>query len=664
VTTIDTLCSLYSDARDTIGVARPIRDILEGIRSGEWSDNVERYRAMIDYGADVAVTDACKRSTPAAAFAGVFSRRGSAHIEARSGLIVLDFDDLENPSEARRSVQDSEHILAAFLSVSGRGLKVLVCVDTSHPHADCYRAAERHLRETYGLDADPSGKDLARLCFLSHDPDIYLRHSPAVPLAGEAAQVVQSDYAPKHATRGVGDLSPGDDYDARGDFAALLRAHGWKPAHGDGNWTRPGKESGISATYGKVRGNDGGPRFFIFSTSVQGLRANHTYRPWQVYAELEHGGDYSAAATALARSGYGTARPSHRPSDYDAPSQEYPQVIEDGIQTADTMMRIEIPPIRTIEEEDALEIAPPIPLVDGLIHRGGVANLSGPSKARKTWAMMHLGLSVASGTPWLGWRCSQMPVLYLDLELMPYHFRQRRQEISKAVTSQRNVPFFSWSLRGVCPTLGQLREQMVAVCQSEGIGLIVCDPFYMLTSGDENKAEDMREAIRAFQSLALESGAALLYSHHFAKGNQAEKNAMDRASGSGVHARGCDTLMVMTPHEEEEHIVLECVARGFPSPSPRVLRWAHPLWEIAPGMDATALRVPGRKPKRQSSTPDRVSVPEKITDALMADAVGEFGPVSTANLALYRQRFRCADVTVWRAWKRHKSMVEDMQKGL
>jgi hypothetical protein len=96
------------------------------------------------------------------------------------------------------------------------------------------------------------------------------------------------------------EISPGDDYDQRADLPSLLKRHGWKPARNDNRfWTRPGKDSGISASWNQVPG-----RFFVFSTSTK-FEAGRVYKPWHVYAILECGGDFSAAARELQRQGFG-----------------------------------------------------------------------------------------------------------------------------------------------------------------------------------------------------------------------------------------------------------------------------------------------------------------------------------------------------------------------
>lgn len=99
-----------------------------------------------------------------------------------------------------------------------------------------------------------------------------------------------------------GEVTPGDDYDAKADVPALLKAHGWRPCGPSGKyWTRPGKARGISASWDVIPG-----RLFVFSSSTE-FTPSHVYRPWHVYATLECGGDYSRAAAELRRQGFGGA---------------------------------------------------------------------------------------------------------------------------------------------------------------------------------------------------------------------------------------------------------------------------------------------------------------------------------------------------------------------
>jgi P4 family phage/plasmid primase-like protien len=107
--------------------------------------------------------------------------------------------------------------------------------------------------------------------------------------------------------RQPGEISPGDDYNQRATWHELLGGNGWTLArqHGDrAYWTRPGKGFGISA----VSGGGDGDYLYVWSTSTE-LPAEQAMSKWRVYALLEHGGDFSGAASALRRKGFGSPIP-------------------------------------------------------------------------------------------------------------------------------------------------------------------------------------------------------------------------------------------------------------------------------------------------------------------------------------------------------------------
>lgn len=108
-----------------------------------------------------------------------------------------------------------------------------------------------------------------------------------------------------------GQLRAGDDFNARGpDWPDLLQPHGWDLMLERGGvryWRRPGKpERGHSATTDYLPG-----KFCVFSSSASpfpgpnGKSSCSSHDKFAVYAILNHGGDFKAAAKALAAQGYG-----------------------------------------------------------------------------------------------------------------------------------------------------------------------------------------------------------------------------------------------------------------------------------------------------------------------------------------------------------------------
>lgn len=112
---------------------------------------------------------------------GTFSYRNSKGLQSRSGLIVLDFDHIEDPvklASLKEALKHDRHHPAQLLFTSprGQGLKDFIFVGNVEPK-DLPREFQRialHMAFEYGYDIDQSGKDVTRSCFLCYDPDCYI----------------------------------------------------------------------------------------------------------------------------------------------------------------------------------------------------------------------------------------------------------------------------------------------------------------------------------------------------------------------------------------------------------------------------------------------------------------------------------------------------------
>ncbi|MET9517008.1 phage/plasmid primase, P4 family [Streptomyces sp. NPDC002994] len=106
-----------------------------------------------------------------------------------------------------------------------------------------------------------------------------------------------------------GGLTPGDDFEQRATWADILQPHGWKLMFTSGQtsyWQRPGKDGREpSATTGRSMDRD---RLYVFTTSTE-FAAEIPYTKFGAYALLNHGGNHSAAASALRRQSYGAPAP-------------------------------------------------------------------------------------------------------------------------------------------------------------------------------------------------------------------------------------------------------------------------------------------------------------------------------------------------------------------
>ena len=146
------------------------------IASGKYKEQVEEIRDLIAQGkTEEAQTKKQQLAafTPSATFT---EKRLLPNIEQYSGFVHLDFDKLtpEQISAAFQIIAAIPYTFLCFISPSGNGLKVFIEVNTGAVHHDtAYQQVMQYYENATGLKADVKCKDITRLCFVSHDPQLY-----------------------------------------------------------------------------------------------------------------------------------------------------------------------------------------------------------------------------------------------------------------------------------------------------------------------------------------------------------------------------------------------------------------------------------------------------------------------------------------------------------
>jgi hypothetical protein len=149
---------------------------------------------------------------------------------------------------------------------------------------------------------------------------------------------------------------------------------------------------------------------------------------------------------------------------------------------------------------------------------------------------------------------------------------------AKGVTIDAGM-LMAWNLRGRAQAIENLREEIVTVLKVRPFVLDIIDPIYKaLGDRDENRAGDVAAMLNQVEKIAVDTGAAVAFGAHYSKGNQSLKEHVDRIGGSGVFARDPDSIMTMTPHEEEECFTVDATLRNFPPLKPFVVRWDWPVF--------------------------------------------------------------------------------------
>lgn len=146
------------------------------IISDKYKTEVEEIRIHIAQG-NKAEADNKKKQLLAFTPSAVFTeKRQMQYLEMYSGFVHLDFDKLtpEQLQSAFAIICQIPYTALCFISPSGNGLKVFIEVNSGlESHDTAYLQVQKYYEDATGLMADPSCKDVTRLCFMSHDPNAY-----------------------------------------------------------------------------------------------------------------------------------------------------------------------------------------------------------------------------------------------------------------------------------------------------------------------------------------------------------------------------------------------------------------------------------------------------------------------------------------------------------
>lgn len=162
---------------------RTLEQIIEAIKGNHFKTEVAQIRLALQRSNKVKA-DKLKKQLPAFTPSGNFNGgRTLEHLVEYTQLVILDFDKLEKVQleGLRQEARQDRFACAGFTSPSGNGYKVIVRVDSKQEqHEDAFRQVAKYYTELLltflegaGGGLDCSGKDITRLCFLSHDPEAW-----------------------------------------------------------------------------------------------------------------------------------------------------------------------------------------------------------------------------------------------------------------------------------------------------------------------------------------------------------------------------------------------------------------------------------------------------------------------------------------------------------
>jgi hypothetical protein len=158
--------------------------LLDRIREGKSKKQIENLR----FEPDLEKKKELKLLLPVVCFNGEFVKRANNFFKKPSGLMILDFDHLENPAQFKKTLIQDNRIFSCWISPSGDGVKALIRIPLVGNDEE-FKSVFSQVVKVFPK-VDKSGKDISRACFESYDPDIYVNiNSEKFEYVPEAVEV-------------------------------------------------------------------------------------------------------------------------------------------------------------------------------------------------------------------------------------------------------------------------------------------------------------------------------------------------------------------------------------------------------------------------------------------------------------------------------------------
>lgn len=182
-------------------------------------------------------------------------------------------------------------------------------------------------------------------------------------------------------------------------------------------------------------------------------------------------------------------------------------------------------------------------VVQNILPKGGICFFGGSAGSYKSWVAMQLGLSVASGKPFLdSFTTQKAKVLYVDEEngtkTTPFRFDMLRKghEINEEHLKDVSVSIFS-NIQLDTPTG---KEKFDLLIQQSKAEVVILDSMVRCMSGDENSAGDVRRLYETLKKY-LKQGISFILLHHTTKSNNF---SMSGLRGSGDFSAFSDSVLM------------------------------------------------------------------------------------------------------------------------
>ena len=550
----------FEGVTDTLSVwDETLCSFVEIIRVGSFKDSrgvpqrfgkkIIKLRGYLESG-EKKTYDTNKKKLLGVTLAGVFREgRHDRDLIDYSGLVHVDLDKLtvEQVQSYREILEKDPFVLVAFVSASGRGLKVICW----HPlgseyHEQVYWVFRSHVQQLvtcHDSAIDDSVRNLSRLCFVSHDPSAYL-NLEASPMVSAVEDLGEMDFRDMSSQERV---EPKSEKKSKSLFDASRHT-----IFDDGKSHEKYGAAVLDAACEMIRAAASGQkhqtrlyRARVVAGYVAGGYIEESVALQRLISAALDNTDDPRLAEKDIRDGFEHGK--REPLEVPDPD---PQFFSGGlggdgpkVRQADPDMDEKLKKVKGVAEEFAegsaedekkfkrknpfillrdflADVQPPQYLVQGILEANSFATLIGEPSSGKSFLAIDWACCIATGHDWHGRTVKQGPVIYMageGQENMKHRFFAWRDRFGKNPLDQILVrldsPFLN-DQQTVQETYELLEEAIEVTGKPK---LIVIDTLARHFGGDENDTQQMNRFVNCLQVLRQQYECSVLIVHHVGK---------------------------------------------------------------------------------------------------------------------------------------------------
>ncbi len=366
------------------------------------------------------------------------------------------------------------------------------------------------------------------------------------------------------------ELLPGEDFNRRGPSVETLLSNAgwrtWKTFADKVWWTRPDKKTGVS-------GSSNGEYFYPFTTSTE-FDANRAYGRFRVYAILEHGGDFNAAAKALYQQGYGTHHETReeqeRREDEEIRALMKETAEEDATQKAKSADLFAVPThwkwldVANLSDWNCLALRWS---VQDLIAQGNFVIIAAETQTGKTLFGLFLSHSMLHEGQLFG-KLLISPIdkiLYMGLEDPDRRFKERLLDVQHSFPAIESGRFIVHT----APDFTLTDEKMVAYLEhlivTNGFKVVFLDTYQKATPG-LTSFDDEKQAVilHRLSNLTRKHDVTIIVLDHVRKRDSKQKRnilAVDDIKGTGSKPQNADCIILAERTADRKQIKLQSFSK-------------------------------------------------------------------------------------------------------